>query len=207
MRSDAATDGEHCGHRQRRHRSIGRRWSTVSANLHGGRGNRRRRWSRHAAAIAEQLAQVREERHYVSNGTGPPTAFVGLLVSVAGKTGTPEAPLGLPYAWFVGCRRAVHDGPICRVVEAPELAIAVILRTPARVQTAAPLSGIYIWIYYGIEPTPFPWAANLRARSSIRPHRAACQPAVIDRVLLRANLSTRQVLRFPPRQTATHFIL
>ena len=110
---------------------------------------------------AEQLAQVRESLWNVThapNGTAT-HRFIGMPVPVAGKTGTAEAPPGLPHAWFVGYAPAepftTADG---RVVEAPELAIAVVLENAGEgSDVAAPLFRRVVELYYGIEPTPFPW--------------------------------------------------
>jgi len=110
---------------------------------------------------AEQLAVMRESLWnvtHLSYGTAT-HRFVGMPVPVAGKTGTAEAPPGLPHAWFVGYAPAepftTADG---RLVEAPELAIAVVLEHAGEgSDVAAPLFRRVVELYYGIEPTPFPW--------------------------------------------------
>jgi penicillin-binding protein 2 len=110
---------------------------------------------------ADQLAIVRESLWNVThaaNGTAT-HRFVGLPVPVAGKTGTAEAPPGLPHAWFVGYAPAepytTGDG---RLVETPELAIAVVLENAGEgSDVAAPLFRRVVELYYGIEPSPFPW--------------------------------------------------
>ena len=110
---------------------------------------------------AEQIATIRESLWNVThaaNGTAT-HRFVGMPVPVAGKTGTAEAPPGLPHAWFVGYAPAepftTDDG---RVVETPELAIAVVLENAGEgSDVAAPLFRRVVELYYGIEPTPFPW--------------------------------------------------
>ena len=110
---------------------------------------------------AEQIATVRESLWNVThaaNGTAT-HRFEGMPVPVAGKTGTAEAPPGLPHAWFVGYAPAepftAADG---RAVEAPELAIAVVLEHAGEgSDVAAPLFRRVVELYYGIEPTPFPW--------------------------------------------------
>ena len=110
---------------------------------------------------AEQIATVRESLWNVThaaNGTAT-HRFGGLLVPVAGKTGTAEAPPGLPHAWFVGYAPAEpFTAPDGRMVEAPELAIAVVLENAGEgSEVAAPLFRRVVELYYGIEVTPFPW--------------------------------------------------
>jgi penicillin-binding protein 2 len=109
----------------------------------------------------ENLAQVRDALWNVTHsGSGTAThRFVNMPVPVAGKTGTAEAPPGLPHAWFIGYAPAepftTADG---RVVENPELAIAVILENAGEgSDVAAPVFRRVVELYYGIEPTPFPW--------------------------------------------------
>ncbi len=73
-----------------------------------------REWKR--AVSAETAATVgRMMVEVVRNGTGRAAAVPG--VTVAGKTGTAQAPGGPPHAWFVGFAPA----------EAPRLAVAVIV--------------------------------------------------------------------------------
>jgi len=110
---------------------------------------------------ADDLAIVRESLWNVTHaGNGTAThRFVDMPVPVAGKTGTAEAPPGLPHAWFIGYAPAAPytttDG---RLVETPELAIAVILENAGEgSDVAAPLFRRIVELYYGIEPTPFPW--------------------------------------------------
>jgi len=78
---------------------------------------------------------------------------------VAGKTGTAEAPPGQPHAWFVGYAPAEpFTAPDGRYIESPELAIAVVLEHAGEGSVvAAPLFRRVVELYYGIEPTPFPW--------------------------------------------------
>ena len=110
---------------------------------------------------AEQLAVVRESMWNVTHaGNGTAThRFVDMPVPVAGKTGTAEAPPGLPHAWFVGYAPAEpYTTPDGRLVETPELAIAVVLEHAGEgSDVAAPLFRRVVELYYGIEPTPFPW--------------------------------------------------
>ncbi len=110
---------------------------------------------------AEQLAVVRESLWNVTHaGNGTAThRFVDMPVPVAGKTGTAEAPPGLPHAWFVGYAPAEpYTTPDGRLVETPELAIAVVLEHAGEgSDVAAPLFRRVVELYYGIEPTPFPW--------------------------------------------------
>jgi penicillin-binding protein 2 len=110
---------------------------------------------------AEQIAIVRESLWNVThaaNGTAT-HRFGNMLVPVAGKTGTAEAPPGLPHAWFVGYAPAEpFTAPDGRMVEAPELAIAVVLENAGEgSEVAAPLFRRVVELYYGIEVTPFPW--------------------------------------------------
>lgn len=109
----------------------------------------------------EQIAIVRESLWNVThaaNGTAT-HRFQGMPVPVAGKTGTAEAPPGLPHAWFVGYAPAEpYTTPDGRLVEVPELAIAVVLEHAGEgSDVAAPLFRRVVELYYGIEPTPFPW--------------------------------------------------
>ena len=110
---------------------------------------------------AEQLAVVRESLWNVTHaGNGTAThRFVDMPVPVAGKTGTAEAPPGLPHAWFVGYAPAEpYTTPDGRLVETPELAIAVVLEHAGEgSDVAAPLFRRVVELYYGIDPTPFPW--------------------------------------------------
>jgi penicillin-binding protein 2 len=109
----------------------------------------------------EQLATVRESLWNVTHaGNGTAThRFQNFAVPVAGKTGTAEAPPGLPHAWFVGYAPAEpFTAPDGRAVEGPELAIAVMLENAGEgSEVAAPLFRRVVELYYGIEPTPFPW--------------------------------------------------
>ena len=109
----------------------------------------------------EQLAVVRESMWNVTHaGNGTAThRFVDMPVPVAGKTGTAEAPPGLPHAWFVGYAPAEpYTTPDGRLVETPELAIAVVLEHAGEgSDVAAPLFRRVVELYYGIDPTPFPW--------------------------------------------------
>ena len=116
---------------------------------------------------AEQLAIVRGSLWNVTHaGNGTAThRFEDLAVPVAGKTGTAEAPPGLPHAWFIGYAPAEpfnlfpegEDG-IGRAIEGPELAIAVVLENAGEgSDVAAPLFRRVVELYYGIEPAPFPW--------------------------------------------------
>lgn len=110
---------------------------------------------------AEQLDVLRGALWDVTH-TGSGTAshrFQNFAVPVAGKTGTAEAPPGLPHAWFVGYAPAgPFTAPDGRAVEGPELAIAIVLEhTGEGSEAAAPLFRRVVEAYYGIEPTPFPW--------------------------------------------------
>lgn len=110
---------------------------------------------------ADDLAVMRESLWNVTHiGYGTAThRFVGMPVPVAGKTGTAEAPPGQPHAWFVGYAPAEpFTAPDGRYIESPELAIAVVLEHAGEGSVvAAPLFRRVVELYYGIEPTPFPW--------------------------------------------------
>ena len=79
---------------------------------------------------ADSLAAVQQAMWQVANDrSGTAThIFQGLSMQVAGKTGTAQTPVALPHAWFVGYAPAAPftqaDGT---VIEAPEVAIAVIM--------------------------------------------------------------------------------
>ncbi len=109
----------------------------------------------------EQLAIIRESLWNVTHaGNGTAThRFENFAVPVAGKTGTAEAPPGLPHAWFVGYAPAEpFTTPDGRAVEGPELAIAVVLENAGEgSDVAAPLFRRVVELYYGLEVTPFPW--------------------------------------------------
>ena len=110
---------------------------------------------------ADQLAVLQGALWDVTHaGSGTAThRFQNFAVPVAGKTGTAEAPPGLPHAWFVGYAPAEpFTAPDGRYVEAPELAIAVVLEhTGEGSEAAAPLFRRVVEAYYGLEATPFPW--------------------------------------------------
>jgi penicillin-binding protein 2 len=110
---------------------------------------------------ADQLAIVRESLWNVTHsGSGTAThRFQDFAVPVAGKTGTAEAPPGLPHAWFIGYAPAEpFTAPDGRAVEGPELAIAVVLENAGEgSDVAAPVFRRVVELYYGLEPTPFPW--------------------------------------------------
>jgi len=110
---------------------------------------------------AEQLDVLRGALWDVTHaGSGTAThRFQNFAVPVAGKTGTAEAPPGLPHAWFVGYAPAEpFTAPDGRAVDAPELAIAIVLEhTGEGSEAAAPLFRRVVEAYYGIEATAFPW--------------------------------------------------
>ncbi len=111
---------------------------------------------------AEQLATYQDALWNVTHsGSGTAThRFQNFPISVSGKTGTAEAPPGLPHAWFIGYAPSepytTADG---RVVETPELAIAVIVENAGEgSEVGAPLFRRIVERYYGITPeAPFPW--------------------------------------------------
>ena len=87
--------------------------------------------------------------------------FAGLIVPVAGKTGTAEAAnFGAPHAWFGGYAPA---GPYTlangTVVTTPQIAVVVFAEnTGEGSAVAAPIFRRVIELYYGITPlTPYPW--------------------------------------------------
>ena len=110
---------------------------------------------------AEQLDVLRGALWDVTHaGSGTAShRFQNFAVPVAGKTGTAEAPPGLPHAWFVGYAPAEpFTAPDGRAVDAPELAIAIVLEhTGEGSEAAAPLFRRVVEAYYGIEATAFPW--------------------------------------------------
>ena len=110
---------------------------------------------------ADQLAVLQGALWDVTHaGSGTAThRFQNFAVPVAGKTGTAEAPPGLPHAWFVGYAPAEpFTAPDGRYVEGPELAIAVVLEhTGEGSEAAAPLFRRVVEAYYGLEATAFPW--------------------------------------------------
>jgi penicillin-binding protein 2 len=72
-------------------------------------------------------------------------AFEGLVMPVAGKTGTAESGQPLPHAWFAGYAPAGE----------PEIAIAVIVENAGEgAAYAAPLFRQVLEAYFGIEPEP-----------------------------------------------------
>ena len=82
------------------------------------------------------------------NGTAT-HRFAGLNVSVAGKTGTAEAPgpTGKPHSWFAGYFPA----------ENPEIAIAIIVENIGEGSSyAAPMFRQLVEAYYGLPITPLP---------------------------------------------------
>ncbi len=106
----------------------------------------------------ENLAAIQTSLWRVANDGNWGTAahrFIGLPITVAGKTGTAEAPPGASHAWFAGY------APAGEGVE-PEIAIVVMIEHAGEgSEVAAPIFRRIIELYYGITPlTPFPWATN-----------------------------------------------
>ncbi|MEJ2747485.1 MAG: penicillin-binding transpeptidase domain-containing protein [Anaerolineae bacterium] len=106
----------------------------------------------------DNLAAIQHSLWRVANDQNWGTAayqFVGLPITVAGKTGTAEAPPGASHAWFVGY------APAGEGVE-PEIAIVVMIEHAGEgSEVAAPIFRRIIELYYGITPlTPFPWAGE-----------------------------------------------
>lgn len=112
---------------------------------------------------AETLAAIQQSLFRVTtanNGTAV-DKFAGLVVPVAGKTGTAEAAnFGLPHAWFGGYAPA---GPYTlangTVVTSPQIAVVVFAQNAGEGSAvAAPIFRRVIELYYGITPlTPYPW--------------------------------------------------
>lgn len=112
---------------------------------------------------AETLAAIQQSLFRVTtanNGTAV-DKFAGLVVPVAGKTGTAEAAnFGLPHAWFGGYAPA---GPYTlangTVVTSPQIAVVVFAENAGEGSAvAAPIFRRVIELYYGITPlTPYPW--------------------------------------------------
>ena len=101
-----------------------------------------------AAAVTSMMIDV------VRGGTGTAAAVPGH--TVAGKTGTAEAPGGPPHAWFIGFAPA----------EAPRFAIAVIVERGGDVgdeatggRVAAPVAGTVLARLLALPPTPQPGPA------------------------------------------------
>jgi penicillin-binding protein 2 len=96
---------------------------------------------------ADNLAVIQDSLYKVTSvsyGTAY-RAFEGLIMSVAGKTGTAESGQRVPHAWFAGYAPA----------ENPEIAIAVIIEHAGEGATyAAPLFRQVVEAYFGLEPAP-----------------------------------------------------
>jgi peptidoglycan glycosyltransferase len=108
-----------------------------------------------AAAVTQMMIDV------VKRGTGSAAAVPGF--TVAGKTGTAEAPGGPPHAWFIGFAPA----------EAPRFAIAVIVErggdlgdeaTGGRV--AAPVAGKVLAKLLAQPPTPPPGSPSTESTTT-----------------------------------------
>ncbi|MCB9419450.1 MAG: hypothetical protein H6667_06585 [Ardenticatenaceae bacterium] len=104
----------------------------------------------------DNLAVIQNSLYRVANDQNLGTAayqFVGLPITVAGKTGTAEAPPGASHAWFVGY------APAGAGVE-PEIAVVVMIEHAGEgSEVAAPIFRRIIELYYGITPlTRLPWA-------------------------------------------------
>jgi penicillin-binding protein 2 len=75
------------------------------------------------------------------------TPFKGLIVPVAGKTGTAESGQALPHAWFAGFAPAQN----------PEIAIAVVVQNSGEGSVyAAPLFRKVVEAYFQVSVTPTP---------------------------------------------------
>ncbi|MBK8984545.1 MAG: hypothetical protein IPM39_00450 [Chloroflexi bacterium] len=115
-----------------------------------------------APITPEQIATLQEAMWGVANsGSGTAThQFVGLPVTVAGKTGTAEDPPRNSHAWFAGYASAA---PFTRAdgmtIEQPEIAIVVMIENAGEGSAvAAPIFRRIVELYYGVEPQqPYPW--------------------------------------------------
>jgi penicillin-binding protein 2 len=75
------------------------------------------------------------------------SAFQGLEITVAGKTGTAESGQEEPHAWFAGYAPA----------EAAEIAVVAIVEHSGEGSSfAAPLVRKVIEAYFGVQPEPTP---------------------------------------------------
>jgi penicillin-binding protein 2 len=104
----------------------------------------------------DNLTAIQNSLYRVANDQNLGTAayqFVGLPITVAGKTGTAEAPPRNSHAWFAGYAPA-GDGA------APEIAVVVMIENAGEgSEVAAPIFRRIIELYYGITPlTRLPWA-------------------------------------------------
>jgi penicillin-binding protein 2 len=107
---------------------------------------------------SDNLAAIQNSLWRVANDQNLGTAayqFVGLPITVAGKTGTAEAPPGASHAWFAGY------APAGAGVES-EIAIVVMIEHAGEgSEVAAPIFRRVIELYYGITPlTRLPWAGE-----------------------------------------------
>ena len=97
----------------------------------------------------ENLAVLQDSLYKVTSapyGTAY-TPFKGLIVPVAGKTGTAESGQALPHAWFAGFVPAKN----------PEIAIAVIVQNSGEGSVyAAPLFRKVVEAYFQVGATPTP---------------------------------------------------
>jgi penicillin-binding protein 2 len=109
----------------------------------------------HLPVTAEQLGAIQEALLAVTTspvGTAY-RSYVGLGIPVAGKTGTAEAPGPdpLPHSWFAAYAPA----------DDPEIAIVVMVEHAGEGSTvAAPLTRRIVEVYYGLDLTPLPLAAQ-----------------------------------------------
>ncbi len=103
----------------------------------------------------DNLAAIQNSMWRVANDETWGTAthrFVDLPITVAGKTGTAEAPPGSSHAWFAGYAPAGEGAE-------PEIAIVVMIEHAGEGSVvAAPIFRRIIELYYNITPpTPYPW--------------------------------------------------
>jgi penicillin-binding protein 2 len=97
----------------------------------------------------ENLAVIQDSLFKVTSATYGTayTPFKGLVVPVAGKTGTAESGQALPHAWFAGFAPAQN----------PEIAIAVVVQNSGEGSVfAAPLFRKVVEAYFQVSPTPTP---------------------------------------------------
>jgi penicillin-binding protein 2 len=97
----------------------------------------------------ENLAVIQDSLYKVTSATYGTayTPFKGLIVPVAGKTGTAESGQALPHAWFAGFAPAQN----------PEIAIAVVVQNSGEGSVyAAPLFRKVVEAYFQVSVTPTP---------------------------------------------------
>ena len=107
----------------------------------------------------DQLAALQEGLHNVTQdpiGTAR-SHFRGLIIPVAGKTGTAETGQPDPHAWFAGYNFAHR-------ADKPDIAIAVWVRNIGEgADVAAPIFRRIVESYFGLPLTRYPWEDSVGA--------------------------------------------